>query len=55
MKCDCKNCRAWVDESPGPWLTIFVFTCFLAGAWALFSLWGMGELYRTITSTAVNG
>lgn len=54
--CDCPQCRpplpffAWLESISGLFLTLIVLAAFVAGMWALFSLWGMEEVYREVTT-----
>lgn len=51
-----RRCMTWrealeyTDGVPGFVLTLAVLAAFVAGAYFLYSLWGMGEVYRSIVS-----
>ena len=40
----------WLHSAPGIILTLAVFLSALGAAYLIYSLWGMGEIYRAITA-----
>ena len=45
-----RKARKYLGGTPGLILTIITLAAFVAGAYALYSLWGMGEVYRAVVS-----
>lgn len=49
-----RRCASWrealeyLDGTPGLLLTLIVLAVFVVGAYAIYSLWGMGEIYRAV-------